>query len=229
MSSYRQMRNKVNNVNERLKRDYFSNKVASFSGNLKDSWKTINLLLNKRSKTTNIDSHNMDDHHIKEPADMAQAMNDYFCSVGKTLRDKIPPQPNSLMSNEFIVSENTVQFEFKAIDTVSVERALGKTKKSFGFGSDGIASHFIKIAFPVISQSLCSNFNLSINTGKFPDSWKTARVAPIFKSGEHDDRSNYRPISVLPVVSRLFEKLIYDPLYNHLDKNKYLYMHLSSF
>ena len=91
-------------------------------------------------------------------------------------------------------------------------------KKSFGFGSDGIASHFIKIAFPVISQSLCSIFNLSINTGKFPDCWKTSCVAPILKSGEHDDRSNYRPISVLPVVSRLFEKLIYDQLYNHLDK-----------
>ena len=68
------------------------------------------------------------------------------------------------------------------IDVVSAERALGKMKKSFGFGSDGIARHFIKIAFSVISQSLCSIFNLSINTGEFPDSWKTARVAPIFKS-----------------------------------------------
>ena len=54
-------------------------------------------------------------------------------------------------------------------------------------------------------------------------------MAPVFKSGEHDDRSNYRPISVLPVVSRLFEKLVYDQLYNHLDKNKYLYLHQTSF
>ena len=152
-----------------------------------------------------------------------------FCSVGKKLRDKIPPQPNPLLSNEYIINENTTLFEFKATGAVSEKRALGKMKKSFGFGFDGIASHFIKIAFPLISQSLCSIFNLSINTRKFPDSWKTARVAPIFKSGEHDDRSNYRPISVLPVVSRLFEKLIYDQLYNHLDKNKQLYTHQSSF
>ena len=170
----------------------------------------------------------MDGHDIKEPAEIAQAMNYYFCSVGKKLRDKIPPQSSPLLSDEYIVTENTTQFEFGAIDAVSAERALGKMKKSFGFWSDGIASHLIKIAFPVISQSLCSIFNLSINTGKFPDSWKTARVAPIFKSGEHDDRSNYRPISALPVVSRLFEKLIYDQLYNHLDRNKYLYIHQSS-
>ena len=63
-----------------------------------------------------------------------------------------------------------------------------------------------------LSSSLCEIYNLSIETGVFPDSWKEARVAPIFKSGKADDRSNYRPISVLPVVSRLFEKLIYDQL-----------------
>ena len=45
-------------------------------------------------------------------------------------------------------------------------------KNSFGFGSDGIASHFTNIAFPVISQSLCDIFNFSINNGMFPDSWK---------------------------------------------------------
>ena len=57
-----------------------------------------------------------------------------------------------------------------------------KKSSAFEFGSDGIVSHFIKIAFPIISQSLCSIFNSSITTGKFPDSWKTARVVPIFKS-----------------------------------------------
>ena len=57
----------------------------------------------------------------------------------------------------------------------------------------------------------------------FPDSWKEARVTPILKSGKADDRSNYRPISVLPVVSRLFEKLIYDQLYKYLPSNKHLY------
>ena len=63
----------------------------------------------------------------------------------------------------------------------------------------------------------------------FPDSWKTARVVPIFKNGERDDRSNYRPISALPVLSRLLEKLVYDHLYNHLDKNKHLYIFQSGF
>ena len=85
-------------------------------------------------------------------------------------------------------------------------------KTSFDFGSDGTASHFIKVTFPIISHSLCRIYSLSIESGIFPDRWKITRVAPIFKSGSTEDRSNHRPISVLPVVSRLFEKLIYDQL-----------------
>ena len=76
-------------------------------------------------------------------------------------------------------------------------------KKSLRFGSDGIGSNFLKIAFPVICNSICDIFNFSVYTSSFPDSWEIARVAPIFKGSKPDDQANYRPISVLPVVSRL--------------------------
>ena len=100
-------------------------------------------------------------------------------------------------------------------------------KKSSGFGPEGIGSYFVKTAFPVISVSL--QYFQPLNYYRENSCWKTARVSPIFMSGEHDDRSKYRPISVLPVVSRLFENLTYDQLYNHLDQNKYVRMHQSSF
>ena len=61
-----------------------------------------------------------------------------------------------------------------------------------GFGIDCIANHFLKIGLPVVSDSLCDIVNLSIATEVFPDSWKIVRVAPIFKSGQTDDCSNYR-------------------------------------
>ena len=223
MESYKHVRNNVNSLNKKLKKEYFSKKIAHNKGNLKETWKTINLLLNKRSKTTNIESLKVNDQDVVDNAEIAQSMNKFFCSVGEKLSDDIPQQPNPLLSNEYAVNEPSTQFRFEAVSPIGAERALKKMKISFGFGSDGIASHFLKIAFPVISSSLCRIYNLSIETGMFPDSWKEARVAPIFKSGKADDRSNYRLISVLPVVSRLFEKLIYDQLYKYLDSNKHLY------
>ena len=65
--------------------------------------------------------------------------------------------------------------------------------------------------------------------GVFPDCCKTARIAPVFKDGPDNIKSNYRPISDLPTVSRLFEKVLYDQLYQYLDENKLLYLHRSGF
>ena len=72
-------------------------------------------------------------------------------------------------------------------------------------------------------------FNFSLQSGIFPDSWKTARVAPIYKEGSKEERSNYRPISVLPVLARLFENLVNKQLYDYLDKNKFIYRKQSGF
>ena len=114
-------------------------------------------------------------------------------------------------------------FNFRFIDTSQLGKVFGKLKTSKECGNDDIATCFLKIAHPVISEFLCDIFNLSIATGCFPDSWKIARVAPIFKSGQPDDRSNYRPTSVLPVLARVFEKLIHNQLYDYLDTNKHLF------
>ena len=142
-------------------------------------------------------------------------MNEFFCSLRSNLSVKIPQQPNPFLSREYKINESTEQpteFKFHPVDITIINRALGKMKKSLGFESDGIASKFLKIAFPVICNSICDIFNFSIFSGSFPESWKIAHVAPIFEEGKPDDHSNYRPISVLPVVSRIFEKLIYDQL-----------------
>ena len=65
-------------------------------------------------------------------------------------------------------------------------------------------------------------FNTLIKRDQFPDSWRLARVTPIFQEGEKTVRSNYRPISVLPVVAKLFEKLVTNQLHQHMNDNGYL-------
>ena len=61
--------------------------------------------------------------------------------------------------------------------------------------------------------------NLSLIAGIFPDAWKTARVTPIFKEGLKTDPNNYRPISVLPLVSKLIERIVFNQLYQYLNNN----------
>ena len=160
---------------------------------------------------------------------LSESINNFFCTIGETLSDKIPSARNPLLENDYEVNPEKNKFQFHVINTLQLEKNFSKSKTSKGCGTDGIASCFLKIALPVISESLCDIFNLSLATGCFPDSWKIARVAPIFKNGQPDDRSNYRPISVLPVLARVFEKIIHNQLYHYLDKNNHLFSNQSGF
>ncbi|RUA05612.1 MAG: hypothetical protein DSY43_04240 [Gammaproteobacteria bacterium] len=87
----------------------------------------------------------------------------------------------------------------------------------------------IKLSAPIIASSLVNIFNASLKQGLFPDAWKLAKVFPIFKDGVKASCDNYRPISVLPVISKLFEKAIFEQLYNYLISNDLLSDHQSGF
>ena len=73
-----------------------------------------------------------------------------------------------------------------------------------------------------IAPSLTDIFNSSLETKVFPDDLKVGKVAPVCKSGEKDDLINYRPISVLPTVARVFEKILYGQVYDRFTSNKLL-------
>ena len=161
--------------------------------------------------------------------EIASSMNEYFCNIGNKLSEKIPKKVNPLLSGNYLFETPPLSYSFSAIMTDKLSSTLNKMKTSNGSGHDGIACFYLKIALPVVSGSLYDLFNESLFTGKFPEDWEIARIAPIFKSGARDDKSNYRTISVHPFVSRLFEKLIFNQFYEYLDANKSLYEHQSGF
>ena len=97
-------------------------------------------------------------------------MNDFFCTIEETPSGKIPRAKSPLLENNYEVNPQKTMFNFHVIDTFQLGKVFGKLKTSKGCGNDGIASGFLKIAFPVISESLCHIFNLPIATSCFPDS-----------------------------------------------------------
>ena len=206
-------------MNKQLKKHYYTNKISACKGNMKESWKTINEFLNKRSKSSNIDCLIENGSQTVHKKNISNTMNSFFCSVGKDLADKIDSSPNPLLSGDYDVNKNKAKFRFKTIKVQEIRDAFATVKTAKSFGTDNISSYFLKLALPFIGNSLAVLFNTAIETGQFPDSWKVARVTPIFKDGEKTNKSNYRPISVLPVISRLFEKLVTDQLYKHMDEN----------
>ena len=117
MESYRQLRNKVNTMNTQLKKQCFSNKISACKGDVKGSWKTINELLNRRSKSCNIDFLKDSDKEIRQRKDISNLMNGYFCSIGENLASKIEYAPNPLLAGDYVGSKKNSRFEFKHIST----------------------------------------------------------------------------------------------------------------
>ena len=90
-------------------------------------------------------------------------------------------------------------------------------------GADEISFNVIKNCFGELSDILRYVFDLSLQTGIFPDPLKIAKVTSVFKTGDLKEISNYRPISVLPCFSKILERIMYNGLYSYLVKEKILY------
>ena len=90
-------------------------------------------------------------------------------------------------------------------------------------GIDNLKPHIVKKVLPFILRPLCHIFNLSLSTGTFPDKLKLAKVIPLFKKGNANTLSNYRPVSILPCFSKILERLMFNRLNTFLSKFNILY------
>ena len=184
---------------------------------MKDSWQTINQLLKQRYRYTNIVSLKESNQASFDKQSISNKMNEHFCSIAERLVADIVHASNPLLPREISINGGGRIFDFRETNARDIHGAMFRMKVKKSFGNDNISGYFLNIALPYISRMLMPIFNTSIETNTFPVSWKIAQVTPIYKEGEKSAKSNYGPISVLPVLSRLLEKLIYDQLYQYLE------------
>ena len=102
---------------------------------------------------------------------------------------------------------------------------LNKLSRSKASGLDNISARLIRECADLISVSLSDLFNKSLTSGIFPGDWKCARVTPLLKKRERSDLNNYRLISVIPVIAKVFERIVYDQLYSFLTKKGVISKH----
>ena len=120
----------------------------------------------------------------------------------------------SATNAEVYLKREPSSFEFAEVESSRVLKLLFKLDITKATGLDQISNKVLKVAAPVIYKQLTELFNLSLKSGEYPDDWKLAKVIPVFKAGERNDPNNYRPISILSTISRVFEKLVYEQIYN---------------
>ena len=182
----------------------------------------MNYLINQKTTVSSIKQENL---KLTDEQDIANAFNLHFTSVLDQYIDVIPPSSNDdTAQHDFQPLTHFVKtklppdnmFQIPLITKQAVLKFLSKLDVRKSAGVDDISAHMLKLSAPYITHIITEICNLSITKNKFPNDWKTAVVTPLFKKGFTDDPGNYRPIAILPILSKLLERHVFNCLYGFL-------------
>lgn len=197
---------------EPIRKNYYSSKFEK-NHDPKNLWKTINeLIFNKtQSKSNIIKSLNYNNISTTDLKDIVHHMNDFFINV-------IPVQPGTLndVGCQYDIKH---PFLLNSCDEAEISGIILSLKSNAANGYDGISTKFLKTLCPHIVSNITKYTNEMLLTGSFPEQLKIAKVLPLYKSGNKTDPTNYRPISILPSLSKILERVILARLQTFLITN----------
>lgn len=204
---------------------YLSNKVKSADNKVKAVWNVINTETGKRKPREGHYKLKVGDHVVTTDLDVAGAFQNFFTSIAVSttqhLNSSVARAGSYLDTN--VVTKYDCELCFQYTDPLEII----KTFKSLNLKNTedvwGISVKVMQSIIYAIAPHLTVVFNACVDECVFPDLMKYSKVVPLFKSGSKDELGNFRPISVLPVLSKVFEKIVLNQLLSHFNRNKLLH------
>ena len=196
------------------------NKLCDNSNGQKSYWKIVNNLLNK-CKIPRIPPLLVGDKFVTCVKDKATLFNNFF------VKQCQPFENTSILPNFFLRTDKQLQ-SFDISDD-EILKILSSLKTNKAHGPDDISVSMIKLCGNELVLPLKLIFVNILRTGIFPKQWKRANVTPVHKKENKQLIKNYRPISLLPILAKVFERIIFKHLYNHLIENDLITKNQSGF
>ena len=205
--NFKRMRNIITNMKRNAKRKYYRELISS-KKDTKSVWKAVNQLSGKKSVSPSSVGTGL-------PAEL---LNQHFITVAERTIHANNTQSNDLtVLRDFCMSKQiTSTLDIPYMSVHEVYKELCSLKQSNCTGLDGLDVKILKASAIIISESLTYIYNLCIAKSQFPQALKDSKVLPVFKSGDASDPSNYRPISLLSILSKPIEKHIQNNVLSHL-------------
>ena len=222
-SEFKQQRNTVRYMVRAAQKAYV-NKVIGDSKDVSAVWRVVNSLTRGRN-TRSAPIHS---------TLTADTFNDHFLSIAESLlqspRDKQEYVcPQRLVDFCRQKTASVIPFTIPSLAVHEVGSLISHMKNKKSSGPDDINAQILKLSIPYIVEPLTYIFNLCIKNNKFPSSLKTAKVIPLPKTKDLSDPNNYRPISLLSVISKPLERHVHKHLMKYLESNNLLHPFQSGF
>ena len=187
-------------------------------GDGRKTWETLDNVLHRKTSKSSPYAIQVNDKLSTDKTEMADSFNTYFSTICATSEID---NPNNVPSHDVYLNNPTeAEFNFEQIDNMTVLHYINELKPSHSCGHDNISSNVLKIIAMEVSLCLTFIINQVLSTGQFPKNLKTAKVIPKHKTGDKSLMKNYRPISILPVVSKIIENVMHTQLTDYFTLNK---------
>ena len=220
---YKKLRNKVSNILKTEKRIWQANKLTEAASDIGKTWKTVKSWLGWATggPPTQL---SVNGALISKPYEIAQCMNQYFIRKVRTIVNNLPvnnASPLELVRK--LMKNRNCSFSLHAVHPDDIEKIICSLKSSKTCGLDNIDSFIIKLAKKELVPAITHIVNLSISQQIFPTAWKTAKIIPLHKKNEYTDPSNYRPVALLAIFSKILERAVFDQFVDYMEKNHLLH------
>ena len=220
---FKAVRNRVTNK-QKYEANYWKKvKLDSCGGNVGRIWKNIKHILN----WTNAGSPNQLFYHGKlltKAQDIANAQNEYFCDkVNNILSNILPSRTDPLETLKSLMRSRKCSLNLSTVHPDEVRPILSGLSNSSSYGLDLLDSFIIKLIQDEILPVVTHIVNLSIVSQEFPVYWKRTKIVPLFKKGDKSDPKNYRPVAIVPILSKVLERVIFNQLSTYLEINNLIH------
>ena len=233
---YCSQRNKVQRDIRFAKSDYFRRKLDQSGNDSGKLWKQLGSLgYSKDSKSEGSIVLESDGAKCFSLGDVSRVFNEFYTSVAAGLVEKLPTPsrifgPSSSLFTEFYRGGSHGRgFTIMPVSGNFIRDELSGMKTDKSTGLDDIPARFLKDGVDFLVEPVRHIINMSILTEVVPDGFKNARVRPLFKKGSRLDPGNVRPVSILPILSKVLERAINNQLREFLETNKILFEFQSGF
>ena len=216
--NYRKLRNQCNIMLRKSKATFTRDLINDNTHNPKSFWKIIKDIFPTKSKSQKDFSHDKTSNRTR-----AEDFKFYFSSIVSNLKNASFTLKNCIWKPTPTIPKRTCKvFKFKYVSILLIKNFLKKLKKTKATGVDELPAILLRDCADYIATPLHSIINQSLSTNTVPLTWKIAKIVPVYKSGDTSNVENYRPISVLPILSKMLEKAVHSQLIDFLENNNLL-------
>ncbi len=222
-SKYRIYKNLYNKTIRGAKKLEFDREMRKNSDNARRLWEITNEYIGRpgKKKDAEIEEITREGRITRDKQTICDTMNKFFGSIGKELVNAY--DDNNNYSRYLKPNQTYEPLTFQEVTEEQVLKTINSLKPKKSRGHDEISNWLLKTLKEELTTPLTIIINHGIRTKSFPQEWKIARIVPIFKKGEKTEPGNYRPISLLPCPSKIFEKIIEKQIREHLAKNNLIF------